>query len=99
MSSNRIKYQSKPQHPMYSLSKGRKPKGMTICHFSDGRNVVQKYINNEHILTTMKPVARVQSRHRVSPSPRKIPQYQLQNIRDLQVDSHFQIARNLDKIM
>ena len=99
MSSNRIKYQSEPYHPMYSLSKGRKPKDKAICNFSDGSNVVQQHIDNENVLANMKPVARVQSRHRVSPSPRKIPQYQLQNIRDLQVDSHFQIARNLDKIM
>jgi hypothetical protein len=82
MSSNRIKYQSKPHHPMYSLSKGRKPKDEAICNFSDGSNVVQQYIDNEHVLATMKPVARVQSRHRVSPSPRKIPNYEMESIID-----------------
>lgn len=82
MSSNRIKYQSEPQHPMYSLSKGRKPEDKVICHFSDGRNVVQQHIDNKHIIDTMQPVARVQSRHRVSPSPRKIPNYEMENIID-----------------
>ena len=82
MSSNRIKYQSEPYNPMYSLSKGRKPEDKAICNFSDGRNVVQQYIDNEHVLAEMKPVARVQSRHRVSPSPRKIPNYEMESIID-----------------
>ena len=78
MSSNRIKYAHDGSNfPLYSLSKGRKPQDMSTCHFSSGELRVKSGIQNYYVLANMQPVARVQSRHRVSPSPRKIPNYEL----------------------
>ena len=89
MSANRIKYSTDGKnYPLYKLTKGRKPLGVGSCHFRGGEEQLNSGITNEYVLSQMKPVARVQSRHRVSKSPRKIPNYQL----DIMVD---ELMRNM----
>ena len=83
MSSNRIKYSAHGnEYPLYSLSKGRKPTDKAIVQFSSGETRGNTSIDNAHVLIEMQPVVRVQSRYRVSPSPRKIPNHEMESIID-----------------
>ena len=88
MSSNRIAYSENgaplSENPHYRLAKGgsAKPKAMGTCDISRAHDSLGGGIPNYYVLAKMKPVARVQSRHRVSPSPRKIPNYEMESIID-----------------
>ena len=84
---NSIKYQTKASigetdPVLYKLAKGRsaKPHAVDTCGsatcFETGGQWISR-VPNVWILETMVPIARVQSRHRVSPSPRKIPNYEI----------------------
>jgi len=79
---NKLRYISRgitkgAEFPQYKLARGRanNPNGEAICIGDVGS--WPSNINNEWILRTMVQVPRKQSIHRVSPSPRKIPQYEL----------------------
>ena len=83
MSSNRIAYSENgapiSEEPLYRLAKGgaSKPNAIGTCDITKAHDSKGGGVSNKYVLANMKPVARVQSRHRVSPSPRKIPQYKL----------------------
>ena len=83
MSSNRIAYSENgaplSEKPHYRLAKGgaSKPNARGTCDISTAHNSQGGGIQNKYVLANLKPVARVQARHRVSPSPRKIPIYEL----------------------
>ena len=101
---NSIKYQTKESvgqtNPvLYKFAKGRsaRPFAKGTCgsakHFEDNVQWPSE-ISNVWVLDTMVPVARVQSRHRVSPSPRKMPRYVLERNYRALVEQHFQMVRN-----
>jgi hypothetical protein len=79
--SNRIRYAPKSDLdkldtvPLYEISKGNKPNDIVMCNNLD-RSVIPftSGFTNKQILEsiTFVQVPRVQSRFRVSPSPRKI---------------------------
>ena len=88
MSSNKIAYSQNgvplTEKPHYRLAKGgsAKPYAMGTCDISTANDGIGAGIQNYYVLAHMKPVARVKSRHRVSPSPRKIPNYEMESIID-----------------
>lgn len=99
MSSNRIAYSdtgaSLKDEPHYRLAKGRssKPNAIGTCDLFKANDGEGHGIGNRYVLRDMKPVARVQSRHRVSPSPRKIPNYEI----DIMVEAALgKLALNLN---
>jgi len=101
---NRIGYQSlksvtEKDPVIYKLAKGRssKPKSVGMCGSSRTFRVGEQWrsrLCNDYILAEMVPVERVQSRHRVSPSPRKIPRYVLESTYRALVEKHFPMSRN-----
>ncbi len=98
MSSNRIAYSNTgaplKQEPQYRLAKGRsaKPDAVGTCDLCEERDRMARGVRNTFVLATMKPVARVQSRHRVSPSPRKIPKYKQEEVFQGKLAEYFQLA-------
>jgi len=57
----------------YALSKGNKPNDEAVCtNQKRSHEPFNSGFTNEHVLKKFVPVPRVQSRFRVSPSPRKI---------------------------
>ena len=83
MSANKIAYAEHDlplgKTPHYKLAKGSStnPNGIGTCDLYKAGDREGSGITNSFVLERMKPVARVQSRHRVSKSPRKIPNYEL----------------------
>jgi len=76
---NKLRYTSNVtlEFPQYRLARGRanNPHGEPLCIGS--RSSWPSKLNNAWVMITMTQVPRKQSIHRVSPSPRKIPQYEL----------------------
>ena len=83
MSSNKIAYSRHgapiSERPHYRLAKGgaSKPEAKGTCDIDKAHDSQGGGVRNYYVLANMKPVARVKSRNRVSPSPRKIPNYEL----------------------
>ena len=88
MSSNKIAYSDNgaplTKQPHYRLAKGgsAKPNAIGTCDLFEANDGAGGGVTNDYALRTMQPVERVQSRHRVSPSPRKIPNHEMESIID-----------------
>jgi hypothetical protein len=85
--SNRIRYvpekdlDNLDNVALYEITKGNKPHDITMCN--DLAREVYPFrsgFTNKWVLENLVQVPRVQSRFRVSPSPRKIPSYTLDHM-------------------